>query len=250
MANQALAVLESALRDRKLDRTLTSALPSLERSDPAALIPSDVAALDAWLRGGLPRGQLSELAGPPSSGRMTMLLQMMAAATRRGELVALVDTLDRLDASSVVAAGVDVERFLWIRGADLARSISTSLSVVDRALDRGLKALNLVLQAGGFGVVAIDLADVPLAAVKRLPFTTWLRVQRAIEGSDMACVVVAPEPLARSAGGVTLSLSGRSTWDGAADRSRRLTGLDIGVRVISPRRRMDGVGTVRAELTN
>ena len=240
MANQALAVLESALRDRKLDRTLTTALPSLERSDPAALIPSDVASLDACLRGGLPRGQLSELAGPQSSGRMTMLLQMVAAATRRGELAAVVDTLDRLDAGSVVAAGADVERFLWIRGADLARSVSTSLSVVDRALERGLKALNLVLQAGGFGVVAIDLADVPLAALKRLPYTTWLRVQRTIEGSDTACLLVVPEPLARSAGGVTLSLAGRSTWDGAADRSRRLTGLEVGVRVISPRRRMDG----------
>jgi len=249
MANQALAVLETALRDRKLDRTLTSALPSLERSDPAALMPSDVATLDACLRGGLPRGQLSELAGPQASGRMTLLLQMMASATRRGELVALVDTLDRLDVSSVMAAGVDVERFLWIRGADLARSISTSIPDVDRALERGLKALNLVLQAGGFGVVAIDLADVPLPALKRLPFTTWLRVQRTIEGRDTACLLVAPEPLARSAGGVTLSLAGRSTWDGAAERSRRLTGLDVGVRVISPRRRMDGEVSVRAELT-
>ena len=59
-----------------------------------------------------------------------------------------------------------------------------------RSLDRALKALNLVLQAGGFGVVAIDLADVPLVALKRLPFTTWLRVQRTIEGSDTACVLV------------------------------------------------------------
>jgi hypothetical protein len=84
------------------------------------------------------------------------------------------------------------------------------------------------------------VADVPPLVLKRLPFTTWLRVQRAIEGSDTACVLVTPEPLARSAGGVTLSLSGRSTWAGTADRSRRLTGLDVGVRVISPRRRMDG----------
>ena len=53
-----------------------------------------------------------------------------------------------------------------------------------------MKALNLVLQAGGFGVVAIDLADVPPRALKRLPFTTWMRVQRAIEGSDTACVLV------------------------------------------------------------
>ena len=244
MANHAFVLLESALRARKLDRTLTSALPPLERVDPAALVPSDVAALDASLRGGLPRGQLSELTGLPSSGRMTLLLQMIAAATRRGELAAVVDTCDRLDVSSVAAAGVDLERLLWIRGGDVVMSASTSVS--DRVVDRALKALNLVLQAGGFGVVAIDLADVPPLILKRLPFTTWLRVQRTIEGSDTACVLVTPEPLARSAGGVTLSLSGRSTWAGTADRSRRLTGLDVGVRVISPRRRMDGEVTLTA----
>ena len=249
MANQALAVLQSALRARQLDRTLTSELPSLERTDPAALVPSDVVALDACLRGGLPRGQLSELSGPQSSGRMTLLLQFMAAATRRGELVALIDTCDRLDVSSVVAASVDFERLLWIRGSDtMMRNAVTSVS--DRVVDRALKALNLVLQAGGFGVVAIDLADVPLPVVKRLPFTTWLRVQRTIEGSDTACVLVTPEPLARSAGGVTLSLWGRSAWIGTADRSRRLTGLDVDVRVVSPRRRMDGEVAIQAKLTN
>ena len=242
MANQALALLESALRDRKLDRTLTSALPSLERTDPGALVPSDVAALDACLRGGLPRGQLSELAGPQSSGRMTLLLQMLAAAARRGELTALVDTCDRLDVGSVVAAGVDLDRLLWIRGADVVPSGSAPERIVDRAL----KALNLVLQAGGFGLVAIDLAEVPPLILKRLPFTTWLRVQRTIEGSDTACVLVTPEPLARSAGGVTLTLAGRPTWAGTADRSRRLTGLDDGVRVMSPRRRMDGEIRVEA----
>jgi hypothetical protein len=246
MANQALALLESALRDRKLDRTLTSALPSLERTDPAALVPSDVATLDACLRGGLPRGQLSELAGPQSSGRMTLLLQMIAAASRRGELTALVDTCDRLDVSSVVAAGVDLDRLLWIRGADVVASASAP----DRIVDRALKALNLVLQAGGFGLVAIDVGDVPPLILKRLPFTTWLRVQRTIEGSDTACVLVTPEPLARSAGGVTLTLEGRTTWAGTADRSRRLTGLDVGVRVISPRRRMDAEVSIGALATD
>ena len=241
MAKHALATLESALRDRKLDRTLTTALPPLERSDPAAFVPSDVAALDACLRGGLPRGQLSELAGAPSSGRTTMLLQMLAAVTRRGELAALVDTFDRCDVSSVVAAGIDLERLLWIRNP---------VAPVDRAVDRALKALNLVLQAGGFGVVAIDFADVPPIVLKQLPFTTWLRVQRTIEGSDTACVLVTPEPLARSAGGLTLSLAGRTTWAGAADRSRRLAGLDVGVRVISPRRRVDGEVNLKAVVSD
>ena len=99
--------------------------------------------------------------------------------------------------------------------------------IASASIDRALKALNLVLQAGGFGVVAIDLADVPPAALRRIPFTTWLRVQRAIEGSDTACVLLTSEPLARSAGGLTVSLTGRATWAGTSDRSRRLAGMDI-----------------------
>ena len=116
MPPPAVAVLEAALRARKLDRTLTTALPSLERTDPAALVPTDVAALDACLRGGLPRGQLSEIAGPRSSGRMTLLLQVITAAARRGEIAALVDTFDQFDVASVCAAGLDLDRLLWIRG--------------------------------------------------------------------------------------------------------------------------------------
>ena len=237
MANHALAVLESALRERKLDRTLTTALPPLDRTDASALLPTDVAALDAWLRGGLPRGQLSEIAGPRTSGRTTLLLQTMAAVTRRGELAALVDTCDGLDVASAAAAGVDLERMLWIRGEG---------GPIDRAVDRALKALNLVLQAGGFALAALDLADVPLAALKRIPFTTWLRVQRTIEGSDTACVLIVPEPLARSAGGLTLTLAGRAAWEGAPPRSRRLAGVDVGVRIVSPRRRVEGEMRVEA----
>jgi hypothetical protein len=237
--------VESALRDRKLDRTLTTALAPLERMDPSALVPMDVAALDACLRGGLPRGQVSELAGPRSSGRMTLLLQMMAATTARGEIVALIDTLDRLDVGSAAAAGVDLSRLLWVRG--------DASGPADRAIDRALKAFNLVLQAGGFGVVALDLADVPLVALRHVPFTTWMRVQRVIEGSDTVCVLLTSEPLARSARGLTVTLTGRPTWTGTSDRSRRLSGVDLRARVVSPRKRIDddaAIGACTADVTD
>jgi hypothetical protein len=247
MANQARAILESALRARKLDRTLTTALPSLDRTDPAAVVSTDLTALDACLRGGLPRGQLSELAGPRSSGRTSLLFQLIAAATRRGELAAVVDTLDRLDVGSLLAAGVDPDRLLWVRGDAVTPRAGGIDPLLDRALDRALKALNLVLQAGGFGVVALDVGDVPAAALKRLPYTTWLRVQRVIEASETACVLLVPEPLARSAGGLTLTLSGRPTWRGTTDRSRLLAGVDVRVRVVSPRRQVDGDVQVNAQ---
>ena len=238
MANQALARLESALRDRKLDRTFITALPAWERRDDSAVVATEIAALDACLHGGLPRGQLSEIVGPTSSGRTALVLQTIGAATRRGEIVALVDTFDRLDIASAASAGIDLSRLLWIRGDASGGS--------DAAVNRALKAVNLVLQAGGFGCVVLDLADVPAAALRRIPFTTWLRVQRIIEGSDTACVLLAGQPLARSARGLTLSLVGRVRWSGDADRSRHLTGAAIDVRIVSPRRRMDGDVTVAA----
>ena len=242
LGSSALAVLESALRARKLDRTLTTALAPLERTDASALAPTDVAALDRCLRGGLPRGQLSEIAGPCSSGRTTLLLALAAAASRRGEIAAIVDTFDRLDVASVVAADADLDRLLWVRG----EAASTS-ALVDRAIDRALKAVNLVLQAGGFGVVALDCADIPPIALKRIPFTTWLRIQRIVEGSDTACVLVVPQPVARSAGGVTLTLGSTATWAGDSDRSRRLKGLHVDTRVVSPRRHVEGAVAIDAE---
>ena len=247
MANIALAALETALRARKLDRTLTTSLPSLERSDPDAFIPFDIAPIDTLLggglrTGGLPRGQVSELAGPHSSGRTTLLLHLVGAATRGGEIAALIDTCDRFDVASASAAGIDLDRLLWIRG----EQSSHGHNLLERIVDRAIKALNLVLQAGGFAVVAIDLADIPPRVLKSLPFTTWLRLQRIVEGSDTACLLVTPEPLARSAGGLTMMCTGQTTWTDASERARRLTGLKAGIRVVSPRRRCDGEAAVSA----
>lgn len=237
MANHALATLETALRARKLDRTLTTALAPFERHDESACVATGVGTLDVRLRGGLPRGQLSEIVGASSSGRTTLVLQTVAAVTGRGELAALVDPCDRLDVESAAEAGSDLDRLLWIRG---------SVGPPDGGLDRALKALNLVLQAGGFACVVLDLADVSPVVIKRIPFTTWLRVQRIIEGSDTACLLVASQPLARSAGGLTLALRGHPRWTGDADRSRHLTGADVHVRIVSPRRRVDGEITISA----
>jgi RecA/RadA recombinase len=48
------------------------------------------AVLDERLHGGVPRGQISEIAGPRSSGRAGLLVAMLAGVTARGEMAALV----------------------------------------------------------------------------------------------------------------------------------------------------------------
>jgi hypothetical protein len=180
----ARADLESLLRTRRLDRTLTTALPPLDPAgipDEFVCAPTGHTALDARLSGGFPRGQLSEIVGPRSSGRTSLLLQTLAAATARGELVALVDALDALDVASADAAGIDLDRLLWIRG-HVVPNPGMCRDLNQRAMEQAIRAFTLVLQAGNFGVVAFDVGEAPADAVRRLPFTTWMRLQRLIEG--------------------------------------------------------------------
>jgi recombination protein RecA len=221
----ARAALELLLRGRKLDLTLTSAQPWVAEPEER-LAPTGVEAIDGPLGGGLRRGHLSEIVGSRSTGRATLLCQAFAAATARGEVVALIDACDRFDPASAAGSGVDLSRLLWIRErGDAARA---------------LKAANLVIQAGGFGIVAFDLADVPAMAVRQFPYTTWMRLSRVVEGSQTAIVLIGADRIARSAGGTTIALQdrprgSRGRWEGNSDRNRHLTGLDVQPRVVALR---------------
>lgn len=218
MGYAARADLESLLRARKLDVTLTTSAPWSAASPDECRAATGVPDLDAALGGGLRRGHLSEIAGPRSCGRTTVLCHALAAATARGEVTALVDAMDRFDPLSAAAAGVDLSHLLWVREAgDLVRAV---------------KAMNLVLQAGGFGIVALDVADLPPRVVRQVPYTTWIRLARAVEGSQTVALVVGAERTARSAGGVTIALDPASPrWAGRSDRSRRLHGVEVAARV-------------------
>ena len=204
--------LEALLRSRNLDRTLTSMLPSslpAVQPDDFVVAATRLGPLDVRLGGGFPRGQVSEIVGARSTGRTSLLLRILAAALARGELVALVDALDMLDVASAALAGIDFERLLWIRGHVVVNP-GLCRDMNQRAVEQAIKALALVLQAGTFGVVVFDVAEAPPDAIRRLPFTTWLRLQRIVEGSQTACVLIGPEPMARSSAGLTLRLDLRS----------------------------------------
>jgi recombination protein RecA len=232
----ARADLESLLRARQFDRTLTSAIPQPDPRDDHAVAPSEISALDARLGGGFPRGQLSELVGPRSSGRTSLLLQMMAAATARGELVALVDALDMFDVESAAAAGVDLDRVLWIRG-HVVTSQGLARELKQRAIEQAIRAFTLVLQAGNFGLVVFDVAEAPADAVRRLPFTTWLRLQRMVEGSQTACLLIGSQPMARSSAGLTLQLGIRDSGVAIRFGASLFDGLDVQARVVRARAR-------------
>jgi recombination protein RecA len=236
MSAVARATLESLLRGRKLDRTLTTAIPAADPRDEYAIAASGVTALDARLGGGFPRGQLSELVGPRSSGRTSLMLQLLAAATGRGELAAIVDALDMFDVESAAAAGVDLSRLLWIRGFVVSNP-GMCRDMNQRALEQAIRALTLVLQAGNFGLVIFDAAEAPADAIRRLPFTTWMRLQRLVEGSPTAAVLVGGEPMARSSAGLTLRAGIRDSGLGIRFGERLFEGVGIEARVVRARAR-------------
>ncbi len=254
MATAARADIEALLRARKLDTTLTTARPDLEyepsachagsaeprRRDDQFVVATGIVPLDERLGGGLARGQMSEIVGARSSGRTSVVLSAIAGAASRGELVALVDTFDTFDPPSARACGVDLSRLLWVRGrpADRPRPFDRNSDGEPQVVDRAIKALNLILQAGGFGLVVLDVADASPSVIRRLPFTTWFRLQRPIEGSSTACVLLAAEPTARSAGGVTVTLRRAEQSDAT---SKAWAGLFRGFEVEADIRRARGI---------
>ncbi|MGI8673662.1 MAG: hypothetical protein ACR2LU_13765 [Luteitalea sp.] len=227
--------LDALLQSRRLDGTLAGRVPS------TGWLSTGVPALDTSLAGGWPRGHVSEIVGPPSSGRTRVLVSTLVAATTRGDIAAWIDTVDRGDPAAAAAAGVRLPQVLWVRGTALspgllaARPRRGDPDLTFTAVQRAVKAAHLVTQAGGFGLVVLDLCDIPSAVLRQLPSSTWLRLQRAIEGRETTMVVLGGEPVTRSAGGVSVRVQGRPRWDGSGARSCRLTGMDCALRVVSSR---------------
>ena len=113
-----------------------------------------------------------------------------------------------------------------------------------RAIEQAVRAFTLVLQAGPFGLVVFDVAEAPPDAVRRLPFTTWLRLQRMVEGSQTACVLIGTEPMARSSAGLTLRLGLRAEGSGRKFGAQLFDGLDVQARIVRARAREQEEGAI------
>lgn len=196
---------------------------------PEPLVSTGISSLDDTLQGGWRRGDLSEIIGGPSSGRTGVVLATLAAATARGDIVALVDAFDRADPVTMAATGVDLSKVLWVRGPAL--TLPGRPGMVSAAVTQAIRALDLIIRAGGFGVVALDVAGAPARAFHDLAPATWLRLGHAIAGQQTVGLLVGDLPMGRSARGVTLRLTSSRQWTGTSPQSRRLSGLDIRAHV-------------------
>jgi hypothetical protein len=210
-----------------------SAMPKLAGVTPASrlevrptpqMVPSGVREIDS-LTGGLPRGCLTEVCGPASSGRTSVLLAALAAATQRQEVCALVDVSDAFHPHSAAAAGVNFERLLWVRcGMRLQKSSSPQRhpsalpragsdaekkGKIEKPLEQALRVTDLLLQSGGFGLVIIDLGDTPFKMARRIPLTSWFRFQRAVEHTATVLFVISQASCAQTCASLLLKVSGK-----------------------------------------
>jgi len=107
----------SAIR-LQIESALAARIPSALSPAPRIMRPvasTGIAALDEVLRGGLPVGALTELVGPECSGRTSLALKFVAGMTQAGRVCAWIDVSNALDPASAAAAGVDLQRLLWVR---------------------------------------------------------------------------------------------------------------------------------------
>jgi hypothetical protein len=131
-----------------------------------------------------------------------------------------VDPLDRLDPASMAAAGADLGRLLWLRGP---RGASEEPS--PKALSEAVAAVATLAGSGLFDVVALDLAGASHER-RRLPSSTWLRLERLVEGAATSVVLVAEEHVACGPGGAALALEPRAPrWSGPPGPARLLDAL-------------------------
>ena len=210
-----------------------AAIPKLAAVVPASrlevrpapeMVSSGIPQLDL-LTGGLARGCLTEICGTASSGRTSVLLFALAHATQRGEVCALVDASDAFDPASAVAAGMVMSRLLWVRCGEArvvtglrlvraGRSPATTQSPAgfsrwEARLGQLLKVTDLLLQSNGFGMIALDLGDIPVPSVRRIPLASWFRFRRAIEHTPTALLVLEQQPIAGSCSSVLVKVSGK-----------------------------------------
>jgi hypothetical protein len=207
------------------------------------MVSSGIAAVDT-LSGGLPRGCLTEICGPVSSGRTTLLLAALAAATQRGEFCAVVDASDALDPQSMANAEIKLDRLLWVRCGE---------NFPDKSSEQLLRATDLLLESGGFGMIALDLADLPPQTARRIPLTTWFRFRRAVEHTPTVLLAIERQSIAGSCSSLLLNLGSQKSRINNMDDSalpthaQLLTGVEITAELI--RTRIDRKPTRSTEIT-
>ncbi|MFN2542894.1 MAG: hypothetical protein ABR514_12125 [Chthoniobacterales bacterium] len=155
-----------------------------QRSTPAAtVLRSGIASLDQISGGGLPKSGITELISPQiNAGSASLIHALVQSAHQANEFVALIDGRDSFDPSGLINSCL--HRLLWVR--------------CQRAFD-AVKAADLLLRDGNFPRVIVDLVLNPPEELRKIPQTSWYRLQRLVEAVPTACLVMTRQSVVSSA---------------------------------------------------
>jgi len=148
-----------------------------------ARFSTGVAALDDATGGGLPKNAITELISPrPNTGSASVIHELVRATSASGHFLALIDGSDSFDPESL--GNECLRHLLWIRCRQGLEAI---------------KVTDLLLRDGNFPLVIVDLVLNAPAELRKIPQTTWYRLQRLVEAVPVACLVLGRQNMVASA---------------------------------------------------
>lgn len=124
---------------------------------------------------------------------------------------------------SADAMGVCLSRLLWVRCVERGM----------KAVEQAFKSADILIQNGGFSVIAIDLGNVDESLIRKIPLTTWFRFARVMEAQPTALVIMLPYSAAQSCAALTLNMGASVEWigTGKASHTQLISGVDFNVEV-------------------
>lgn len=185
----------------KLSALVASALRVVRPEPKFAALP--VPALMRLIEGGLSRGIIAEVNGRRSSGRTSACLHVLAQATARGEICAVIDLNDSFHPASAACAGVELDRIVWVRCGGYP--------------EHAIRATDLLLHAGGFGIVLLDMCEASARTLNRIPLSYWYRFRRAVEHTPTILLICAETAQTKSCCSAAIDLQPEAfRWSGKA----------------------------------
>lgn len=176
-----------------LRKLLAERFPQTVAPTAADVLATGLPPIDEATGGGLPKSAITELSSPnPSAGSALLIYALLQNAQRAGYFLALVDGRDSFDPQPLGNACLG--HLLWVRCQKAFEAVQAS---------------DLLLRDGNFPLVILDLVLNAPEELRKIPQTSWYRLQRLVEAAPAACLILTRSSLISSA---QLKLSLDNIW--------------------------------------
>jgi hypothetical protein len=178
---------------------------------PASVLTTGVQFLDQTIGGGFPQSAITELIAPKlSAGSGSVIHALLRSAQREKHFIALIDGADSFDPGS--SNNSALQHLLWVR--------------CRKAFD-AIKAADFLLRDGNFPLVIVDLVLNTADELRKIPQTSWYRLQRLAEAVPTTCLVINRQSMVGSA---QLKIALENSWK-LADLENERAILNLQFRV-------------------